>query len=71
MLFGASRYRSEAFDDECSTVWELYETYHGQESKVARITYWDALGQYYVETLGREVPAKVIVELFAEAQRLG
>lgn len=71
--FGESDYRSVVFEDEeeQATVWELYRRNRqgSPEQKVARMTYWDALGHYYVETMDA-VPVKIVLELYEEAQRI-
>lgn len=35
---------------------------------IARVTYWDALGQFYLEMLVDEMPLIIVEELVAEAK---
>ena len=47
---------------------ELYRTRSGCRDRVARILFWDASGQFAVETFNFEVPLDVLEQLIAEAK---
>ena len=47
---------------------ELLRTGRGETGKAARVIYWDASGQYYIETFGAEVPVVIIEQLIAETK---
>jgi hypothetical protein len=48
---------------------ELYRTARdGQTSRVATIVFWDAMGQFFLETLGTDLPLEVVERLIAEAR---
>ena len=46
---------------------ELHCKRHGTNDVVAKLIYWDADGQYAVETVG-EVPLAILEELIAETK---
>jgi hypothetical protein len=48
---------------------ELFAEARGDIRRVARVVYWDAEGQYAVETMG-EVPLKILEELIREAKQV-
>ena len=64
-------YRSEWFDDpkEGSAGITLFATTAKGTSQVAKITYWDACGQFYLSAQSCEVPLKVLEEFIGEAKR--
>jgi hypothetical protein len=47
---------------------ELQRVQDGNTALVARILFWDATGQFWVETLGTDIPLTVMEELIAEAK---
>jgi hypothetical protein len=49
---------------------ELHRTRAGQQDRVARILFWDASGQFSVETFSCEVPLDVLEELITEVKGL-
>jgi len=49
---------------------ELYRTHGAQRKRVARILFWDASGQFSVETFNCEVPLDVLEELIVEERGL-
>ena len=63
-------YSSQRFDDTLAGCAGLdLAIIVGQERKgAARVTYWDATGQYVVETF-REVPLQILEELIAETKQ--
>jgi hypothetical protein len=40
----------------------------GNSTHIARILFWDACGQFFVETLGSDVPLTILEELIEEAR---
>jgi len=47
---------------------ELYRTIKGEKKRVARIIFWDASGQFFLETFNVELPLEIVEELIAEAK---
>jgi len=48
---------------------ELHRTSRdGQMSRVATIIFWDAMGQFFLETHGTDLPVGVVEWLIAEAK---
>ena len=47
---------------------ELSRTDKGKTMPVARIVFWDACGQFVLETLGTDVPLEIIEDFIAEAK---
>jgi len=41
----------------------------GQESRAARVVFWDASGQFWLETFGTDVPLEIAEQLIDEAKR--
>jgi hypothetical protein len=50
------------------TALRLYQTVNGSTTVCAEIIYWDACGQFVLQTFEKEVPLDVIEELIAEAK---
>lgn len=48
--------------------YDLVRRQGGSENRVARILFWDSCGQFFVETLGSDVPLEILEELIAEAK---
>ncbi len=48
---------------------ELDRARHGKKERVAWILFWDASGQFSVETFNCEVPLDIMEELIGEARR--
>jgi hypothetical protein len=40
----------------------------GSTTRVARVIFWDACGQFYLETCGTDVPVTVLEQLIAETR---
>ena len=55
--------RTEGF-----TALRLYREQDGRSSVCAEVVYWDACGQYVMETFDGDVPVDIIEELIAEAK---
>lgn len=49
---------------------ELYRSHDGKSQLVAKVVFWDAEGQYSVETMS-EVPLTILEELIQEARNTG
>ncbi|HWV98826.1 MAG TPA: hypothetical protein VNZ64_03945 [Candidatus Acidoferrum sp.] len=49
---------------------ELHRACAGQKARVARILFWDASGQFSVETFNYEVPLDLLEELITEVRTL-
>lgn len=71
MLHSAIAYCSESFDnpDLGSAGVRLLATSQGSTTCVAKITFWDASGQFFLEMGGPEVPLVVIEALIAEVKQ--
>lgn len=52
------------------TALRLYREQDGRSTICAEVVYWDACGQYVMETFDGDVPVEVIEELIAEAKAL-
>jgi hypothetical protein len=66
---GDERYVSRFFEnmqDGCGG-YELIRLQAGREDRVATVLYWDAMGQFFVETFG-DVPLRVMELLIEEAK---
>ena len=48
---------------------ELHRTIKGDTKRVARIVFWDASGQFFVETFNADIPLEIIEDLIGEAKR--
>ena len=48
---------------------DLYRLENDQKQRVARIVFWDAAGEFVLETFGGDVPLTIMEELIAEAKR--
>ncbi len=68
--YGDSRYASVPVEDRRQGMagLELYRTRGGCRDRVARILFWDASGQFSVETFNFEIPLDVLEELIAEVK---
>ena len=40
----------------------------GTETVAARVIFWDAMGHYYIETIGEDLPLVVAEQLIAETK---
>ena len=45
---------------------ELYRTRKGEKAKIAAVIFWDAMGQYFVETFNSDVTLDVLEDLISE-----
>jgi len=48
---------------------DLYRTRGGKKDRVASVLFWDACGQFYLETINSDVPVDVMEEVIAETKR--
>jgi hypothetical protein len=48
---------------------DLYRLEDDKKQRVARIVFWDAAGEFVLETFGGDVPLTIIEELVDEAKR--
>lgn len=66
---GDAHYRSSFVEDQEKGFggYELVRVRDGKEDRVATILFWDAAGQFYVETFG-DVPLAVLEALIGEAR---
>ena len=48
---------------------DLYRLENDQKQRVARIVFWDAAGEFVLETFGGDVPLAVIESLIEEAKQ--
>jgi len=68
--FGISLFTSSLISnaDEGYIGLELTKTERAESKPAARILFWDACGQFVLETLGTDVPLEIIEDLIAEAK---
>ena len=68
--YGEVRFTSSMIEDHAEGFvgYDLIRNRHGKSDRVARIVYWDASGQFSVETHGSDVPLEVLEDLIAEAK---
>jgi hypothetical protein len=67
---GYQRFWTIRFDDReqgCSG-FRLHRESRGETTVVAVVTFWDAAGQFFIETLGSEIPVVVAEDLIREAR---
>lgn len=50
--------------------YELYRLEDGKEILNAQVFYWDASGQFFVETFNEDVPLVILEKLICEAKKL-
>ncbi len=70
ITFGNVVYQTDRFDDRkagCAGL-NLLATLEGETTRVGRITFWDALGQFFMELKGDELPLEVVEKFIAEAK---
>ena len=67
---GYQRFWTVRFDDMekgCSGL-KMHRESFGETAIVAVVTFWDAAGQFFIETLGTDIPVVVAEELIREAR---
>lgn len=70
--WGGVPYWGVSFEDNvggCAGV-ELHRQLDGEQAIVAKVTYWDATGQYSLETLGTDIPLGTINKLIEATKSL-
>ncbi|HEX4144055.1 MAG TPA: hypothetical protein VHY91_11015 [Pirellulales bacterium] len=68
--YGNARYSTCKVEDpsEGYVGFDLLRSQSGKKDRVARILFWDADGQFSLETCGTDVPLGILEELIAEAK---
>ena len=64
-------YQTENFenkDDGCIGL-ELIATTKSEVIPVARITFWDAEGQFFIDLFSKELPLQIVEEFISEAKK--
>jgi hypothetical protein len=70
-VFSIYRYTTRLVHDdkEGSSVVDLYAARKDAATKrVARVVFWDAYGDFFLETFGAQIPVVIAQELVAEAK---
>jgi hypothetical protein len=69
-VYGKARYTScrTKNKDEGYEGFDLVRVENGETKSVARVVFWDANGQFWVETFGTDVPLIILEELIAETK---
>ena len=70
--FGVYRFWTSRIEDR-DEGWaglNLHRQEGEQTAVAARVIFWDACGQWYVETLNGDAPVEIIEDLIAEAKAL-
>jgi hypothetical protein len=72
-LYGDSHFKTLRVDDNVggssSLRLQRTRTHEGTTKIVAEVIFWDAAGQFFVETFGEDVPLNVLEELISEAKQ--
>ena len=68
--YANQRYSTEVVRDQNAgyAAVELYRTAATMRERIARVVFWDAQGQLFIETFGTEVPLIVAQKLIDEAK---
>ena len=68
--YGQYRYQSRFVEDRQDGFagYRLMRTLSGDSKDIAQVTYWDAVGQFFIETFGEDIPIEIARELMAEAE---
>ncbi len=68
--YGGYRYTSHFVEDTTDGYggYELIKIGFGEKVPIARVIFWDAIGQFCVETLGGDLPVVILEELIDEAK---
>ncbi|QDU21158.1 hypothetical protein [Urbifossiella limnaea] len=68
--WGRARYTSRKIKDvqQGYEGFELVRQQDGADLRVASVVFWDATGQFWVETFGTDIPLQVLEELIAETK---
>lgn len=67
---GEVEYSSVYVDDKTDGFcgFELYRASEGKTQRIASVFYWDACGQFFVETFGSDVKLEILEELISETR---
>jgi heme-degrading monooxygenase HmoA len=49
---------------------ELYRTRNGKTDRIAAVIFWDASGQFFVETFDSDVPLEILEDLIRETKEV-
>lgn len=49
---------------------ELHRRIKGESKRVARVVFWDASGQFFIETFNFDIPLEIAEDLITEAKRM-
>jgi hypothetical protein len=68
--WGEFQYSSVYVDDKTDGFcgFELLRASGGETLRVASVIFWDACGQFFVETFGFDVPLDILEELISETR---
>lgn len=68
--WGASHFTTKFVEDKTDGYggYELYEKSNGMKKKVASVIFWDANGQFFVETFDTDVPLDIMELLIEETK---
>lgn len=68
--YGNVHYRSFPIEDvqQGFVGLELYRVCQDQKDRVARIVFWDATGQFSIETCGTDIPLEILESLIVEVK---
>ncbi|ODA30312.1 hypothetical protein A6X21_00020 [Planctopirus hydrillae] len=70
---GIHRFWTEPIEVNCkagNTTLRLYRETENRVTVAAEVVFWDAVGQYYLETLNGDLPLEIIEELIIEAKNV-
>jgi len=69
--FGNAHYATSTVIDtrEGYTALELHRTIKGDSKRVARIVFWDASGQFFLETYNTDIPLEIVEVFISEAKK--
>ena len=67
---GDIQYSSVYVDDKTDGFcgFELHCASGGETQRVASVIFWDACGQFFIETFGSDVPLDILEELISETR---
>jgi hypothetical protein len=69
-VHGIYRFESEFVEDRRDgwAGFDLYRMEGKARDRVARVVFWDALGQFHIETFKGDIPVDIAEELIKEAK---
>lgn len=68
--YGEAQYASNLIKDDAQGFigFELHQILNGERIRVAQVVYWDASGQFTVQTFGTDVAVEIVEELIVETK---